>query len=81
LSGRQGLEWALGKNYDLVLTDVRMPDMGGMLILRDIKEAKPSLPVIIITGMPMCKRRCRAMKLVLPNTLKAVYTGSNFSRR
>jgi CheY-like chemotaxis protein len=30
LSGRQGLDWALKKQYDVVLTDIRMPDIGGM---------------------------------------------------
>jgi DNA-binding NtrC family response regulator len=29
LSGRQGLEWGIQKNYDVVLTDIRMPDIGG----------------------------------------------------
>jgi len=63
LSGRQGLEWALSKSYDIVLTDVRMPDMGGMLILRDIKKAKPSLPVIILTGYANVQTAMQAMKL------------------
>jgi len=63
LSGRQGLEWALSKSYDVVLTDVRMPDLGGMLILRDIKRAKPSLPVIILTGYANVQTAMQAMKL------------------
>ena len=61
LSGRQGLEWAVSQNYDVVLTDVRMPDMGGMLILRDIKKAKPSMPVIIITGYATAELAREAM--------------------
>jgi len=63
LSGRQGLEWALSRNYDIVLTDIRMPDMGGMLILRDIKKAKPPMPVIIITGYANVQSAMQAMKL------------------
>ncbi|MCK5197165.1 MAG: response regulator, partial [Spirochaetales bacterium] len=47
---REGLELALNKTYDLVLTDIRMPDIGGMRILRDIKRKKPETPVIILTG-------------------------------
>jgi DNA-binding NarL/FixJ family response regulator len=42
-SGRQGLEWALGKAYDLVITDIRMPDVGGMIILKDVKRARPEV--------------------------------------
>lgn len=50
LSGQEGIKKALHKDYDIVLTDVRMPDTSGKTVLREIKRAKPSLPVIIITG-------------------------------
>jgi DNA-binding NtrC family response regulator len=63
LSARQGLEWAVQRPYDVVLTDVRMPDMGGMLVLRDIKRAKPTLPVMIITGYASVNSAVQAMKL------------------
>lgn len=42
LSGREGLDWAIQKQYDIVLTDILMPDIGGMRVLRDIKRVKPS---------------------------------------
>ena len=41
-TGRQGVELALQKEHALVLTDLRMPDIGGMRVLRDIKV--PSRP-------------------------------------
>ncbi|MCU0585104.1 MAG: response regulator [Desulfobacterales bacterium] len=63
LSGRQGLEMALKKDYDLVLTDLRMPDIGGMRVLRDLKRAKPSLPVVMITGYATVPSAVQAMKL------------------
>jgi DNA-binding NtrC family response regulator len=63
LSGRQGLEWAIAKDYDIVLTDLRMPDIGGMRVLRDVKRAKPAVPVVIITGFSTVKSAVEAMKL------------------
>jgi DNA-binding NtrC family response regulator len=63
LSGRQGLEMALKKDYDLVLTDLRMPDIGGMRVLRDLKRAKPNLPVVMITGYATVPSAVQAMKL------------------
>jgi DNA-binding NtrC family response regulator len=63
LSGREGLEWAINKNYDVVLTDLRMPDIGGMRVLRDVKRAKPALPVVMITGFGSVKSAVQAMKL------------------
>jgi DNA-binding NtrC family response regulator len=63
LSGRQGLQWAVAKDYDIVLTDLRMPDIGGMRVLRDIKRAKPAVPVVMITGFGSVKSAVQAMKL------------------
>jgi DNA-binding NtrC family response regulator len=74
LSGRQGLEWAVSQNYDVVLTDVRMPDIGGMLILRDIKKAKPSMPVIIITGYANVQSAMQAMNLGAAEYIEKPFT-------
>jgi len=63
LRGREGLEWATQKDYDIVLTDLRMPDIGGMRILRDVKRAKPAIPVVMITGFGTVKSAVQAMKL------------------
>jgi DNA-binding NtrC family response regulator len=63
LSGRQGVDMALQKAYDLVLTDLRMPDIGGMRVLRDIKRARPGLPVVMITGYASVPSAVQAVKL------------------
>ncbi len=63
LSGRQGVEWAIAKGYDIVLTDLRMPDIGGMRVLREVKRAKPAIPVVMITGFGSVKSAVQAMKL------------------
>jgi DNA-binding NtrC family response regulator len=74
LSGRQGLDWALKKQYDVVLTDIRMPDIGGMRVLRDIKRAKPSLPVVMITGYATVQSAVQAMKLGAMDYLEKPFT-------
>ncbi len=63
LSGLDGLKQAVERAYDIVLTDLRMPDIGGMRVLRDIKRAKPSLPVVMITGYGSVRTAVQAMKL------------------
>ena len=60
---REGLELALAENFDLVLTDIKMPEIGGMRILRDIKRAKPETPVVILTGYATVQSAVGAMKL------------------
>jgi DNA-binding NtrC family response regulator len=37
-------------SFDMVITDLRMPRMGGMDLLRTIKDKFPNLPVVVITG-------------------------------
>ena len=74
LSGRQGLEWAVRKDYDVVLTDIRMPDIGGMLVLRDIKRAKPTMPVLIITGYASVNSAVQAMKLGAADYIEKPFT-------
>ena len=63
INGRQGLASATQNDYDLVLTDLRMPDIGGMRILRDVKRIKPAMPVVMITGFGTVKSAVQAMKL------------------
>jgi DNA-binding NtrC family response regulator len=74
LSGREGLNQAIEKEYDIVLTDIRMPDIGGMRVLRDIKRAKPSLPVLIITGYASVKSAVQAMKLGAADYIEKPFT-------
>lgn len=46
--------------FDLVITDLRMPILGGETILRAVKKALPRVPVIVITafGNPDLKADC-----------------------
>jgi DNA-binding NtrC family response regulator len=74
LSGCQGIEWALNKSYDIVLTDIRMPDIGGMIVLRDIKREKPEVPVIIITGYANVQSAVQAMKLGAADYVEKPFT-------
>ena len=74
LSGREGLKQAIEKDYDIVLTDIRMPDIGGMRVLRDVKRAKSSLPVVIITGYASVKSAVQAMKLGAADYIEKPFT-------
>jgi len=49
VSGREGLEEALKKDYALLILDVMLPDLNGIEVLRRLRQAK-NTPVIILTA-------------------------------
>jgi DNA-binding NtrC family response regulator len=49
-SGREALETFSRGSFDLVITDLAMPDGDGFKLLEEIKERSPNTPVIVFTG-------------------------------
>jgi CheY-like chemotaxis protein len=49
-NGAEGLRMLEGNDYDLVITDIRMPEKNGIELLKDIKKKFASTKVVIITG-------------------------------
>ena len=50
-NGRAALEAFRKGSFDLVLSDIVMPEMDGMKLLAAIREADPDIPVIMVTAM------------------------------
>jgi len=50
LSGREAFEKYAGADFDMVFTDLRMPDQDGFEVARRIKEMNPWLPIVVVTG-------------------------------
>lgn len=48
--GGEGLEKALNAAYDLVLLDVMLPTMDGFSICRELRQAKPSQAIVMLTA-------------------------------
>ena len=48
--GEEALKTLNQRSFDMVITDLRMPKMDGLNLLRALKEKSPQLPVVIITG-------------------------------
>jgi len=49
-NGPEGLELFRGSNYDIVLCDIKMPEMDGIEVLEKLNAYSPDAPVIIISG-------------------------------
>ena len=44
------LEKIIGQTYELVLTDVTMPEMDGIALCQKVAGVRPGLPIVLITG-------------------------------
>ncbi|MEW6352096.1 MAG: response regulator [Thermodesulfobacteriota bacterium] len=49
-SGREAVEFVKRQDVEVVVLDVKMPDMDGITTLKEIKKIKPDVEVIMLTG-------------------------------
>jgi CheY-like chemotaxis protein/glycine cleavage system H lipoate-binding protein len=63
LSAEAALEKAGGSQFDVVVTDLMMPGLSGMDLLKIAAERMPDTKVIMITGYPSVKSAVEAMRL------------------
>lgn len=60
--GPQALAALDGAPFDLVITDLRMPGMGGMALLAELTRRRPELPVVMLTAHGTVPLAVEAMK-------------------
>ena len=60
--GKEALRLCQKQKYDLVITDLKMPKVGGLELLRAIKEVSPETMVIVITAFASGETALVAMK-------------------
>ncbi len=61
-SGEEGLQKVAEKDYDIVVTDLKMPGIGGLDVLKKLREEKPEITVIIFTGYANVETAREALK-------------------
>jgi len=62
-NGKEGLEFFKEKGADLVITDLQMPGMGGIDLIREIRSLSPQAMVIVITAFGTVDTAVESMKL------------------
>ena len=87
--GVAALELINANPYDVLILDIKMPKMDGIEVLRRVKEARPDIDVIMITGLHDIQTAVQAMKLgaldYLPKPFEPedleMIVGKTFDRR
>ncbi|HLO26855.1 MAG TPA: response regulator, partial [Geobacteraceae bacterium] len=60
--GQEGLSLFSPETIDVVITDVKMPGLSGIEVLRRIKKQAPEIPVLVITAFGNVETAVKAMK-------------------
>ncbi len=60
--GRDGLDAVVRQRPDLVLLDLQMPRMNGLMLLKQIRDVEPRLPVIVISATQENKLSTEALR-------------------
>lgn len=61
-NGREAIDAIQRERFDLIITDIKMPEMSGMVVLERAKEIEPEIEVMIITGFGSIGSAVEAMK-------------------
>lgn len=62
-NGQQGLQVFERDQPDLVICDLRMPQMGGLELIRQVTERAPQTPVIVVSGAGVMNDAVEALRL------------------
>lgn len=74
LSAKDGLDRARRGDYDLIITDLMMPGINGIELLKQVQSGGPAVPVLMITGYPTIKTALQALRLGAVDYLAKPFT-------
>ncbi|MFC1857154.1 FAD-dependent oxidoreductase [Thermodesulfobacteriota bacterium] len=78
MTGKSALDTFAHKDFDLLVADLRLPDMDGMEVIKRVKEAKPATEVIVITGYSNVSSAVDAMRVGAVDYLPKPFTEEEF---
>ena len=73
-TGKLAVQAFKQKRFDLLVADLRLPDIDGMEVIKQIKAEKPETEVIVITGYGTTATAVEAMKLGVHDFLPKPFT-------
>ena len=61
-TGEEGLKLVEGSRFDVILTDLQLPDLGGIEVVKRLKEISPDSEIIMISGHGSVAKAVEATK-------------------
>ncbi len=61
--GKEALDWLQRRPFDLLITDLKMPEVDGLELLKSARELHPEILVIIVTGFGSLESAIEAIRL------------------
>ncbi len=61
-SGSEAMALVAGEGFDLVITDIHMPGMGGLELMEELRGFDPALPVVVITAYGTVESAVQALR-------------------
>jgi DNA-binding NtrC family response regulator len=61
-NGEKALEMLSEKPVDLILSDIKMPEMDGLTLASRVRQSHPHLPVVLMTGYPSVDTAVSALR-------------------
>lgn len=74
----EGIRTALSDDFDLVITDLKLPDSSGLDIIRTVKEADPETPVILMTSYSSMETAIEALRLGATDYVMKPFNNTDF---
>ncbi len=78
MTGRSALDSFNQKMFDLLVADLRLPDIDGMEVIKQVKRRRPDTEVLVITGYSTVTTAVEAMKLGASDYLSKPFTEDEF---
>lgn len=73
-NGRDGLNMAINNKYDIIFLDIKIPEISGTEVLRQLRKVGNSTPVIVITAYSTVKNAVECTKLGALTYLQKPFT-------
>jgi DNA-binding NtrC family response regulator len=77
-TGQGALDKFRASEFDLLVADLRLPDMDGMDVVQHVREKRPTTNVVIITGYPSVSSAVQAVRMGVSDYLRKPFTEDEF---